>query len=107
MDLYAGFLEKRLKSLRPVKQEWSKEDETAFDNALSGLKYAYEDLINHKSFDSAEDVKNAFDWLNSFRSRPKSSDNWKPSDEQMKALEECGECKRCIKELYDGLAKLQ
>lgn len=43
--------------------EWSEEDEKSFNNALSGLKYAYEDLINHESFDSAEDVKNAFDWL--------------------------------------------
>ena len=49
-------------NLQP-KTEWSEEDERSFDNALSGLKYAYEDLINHKSFDSAEDVKNAFDWL--------------------------------------------
>ena len=49
------------------KQEWSEEDEKSFNNALSGLKYAYEDLINHKSFDSAEDVKNAFDWLKFLR----------------------------------------
>ena len=32
--------------------------------------------------------------------------HWKPSEEQMKALEECGECKRCIKELYEQLKKL-
>lgn len=29
--------------------------------------------------------------------------HWKPSEEQMEALKECGECKRCIKELYEQL----
>lgn len=33
-------------------------------------------------------------------------EHWKPSREQMKALEECGECKRCIKELREQLKKL-
>lgn len=32
--------------------------------------------------------------------------SWKPSEEQMEALEECGQCKRCIKELYEQLKKL-
>lgn len=32
--------------------------------------------------------------------------HWKPSDEQMSALEECGECKRCVKELREQIKKL-
>lgn len=39
--------------------------------------------------------------------RPIIVTNWKPSEEQMKTLEECGECKRCIKELHEQLKKLQ
>ena len=42
---------------------WSKEDCKPFNDALSGLKYAYEDLTNQKSFDSANDIKEAFDWM--------------------------------------------
>ena len=43
--------------------EWSEEDEKPFADALSALKYAFEDLTDKKSFDSAKDVKEAFDWM--------------------------------------------
>ena len=36
----------------------------------------------------------------------KQEEHWKPSEEQMEALKECGECKRYIKELYEHLKKL-
>jgi len=36
----------------------------------------------------------------------KKEEHWKPSEEQMKALEECGECTRSIKELYEQLKRL-
>ena len=51
-------------NLQP-KQEWSDEDEKSFNNVLDGLRYTYEDLINNKSFDSAADIKNAFEWMRS------------------------------------------
>lgn len=31
---------------------------------------------------------------------------WKPSEKQMEALKDCGECKRCVKELREQLKKL-
>ena len=43
--------------------EWGEDDDRPFNNVLNGLKYAYEDLINHKSHDSAKDVKEAYDWM--------------------------------------------
>ena len=43
--------------------EWSEEDEKSFNNVLDGLRYAYEDLLNNKSFDSAADIKDAFEWM--------------------------------------------
>ena len=82
----------RFKSLRPQpKQEWSEEDEKMLNN----IEY-----ILHKDISYTPPTKpnsctgsgNAYythqteiDWLKSLRS-PKSSDNWKPSEEQMKAL---------------------
>ena len=70
-------------SLQP-KQEWSKEDEKPFNDVLSGLKYAYEDLINNKSFDSAKDIKEAFDWM---QARVKCfRPSWKPSELEKGAL---------------------
>ena len=59
--------------------EWSEEDEKPFNDALSGLKYAYEDLINNKSFDSPNDIKEAFDWLKELPSRFNLQPHWKLS----------------------------
>ena len=90
-DFMAGFDCAKSHISQP-KQEWSEEDEKACNNVLNGLKYAHEDLINHKSFDSAKDVKEAFDWMQA-RLKPLRPDNykncnsrWKPSEEQMGAL---------------------
>jgi hypothetical protein len=49
--------------------------------------------------DDGEFLEGVVDKLKSFRS------SWKPSEEEMKALKECGECKRCIKKLYEDLQK--
>ena len=64
-------------------EEWSEDDENAYNNALDGLKYAYEDLAVHKSFDTAKDVKEAFDWLkNRLKSiRPQPKQEWSEEDE--------------------------
>ena len=65
--------------------EWSEEDEKPFNDVLSGLKYAYEDLRNNKSFDSAKDIKEAFDWMQarvkSLRPQPKVE--WSEEDEKI------------------------
>ena len=44
-------------------KRWLEDDEKSFNNVLNGLRYAYEDLINNKSFDSAADIKDAFEWM--------------------------------------------
>lgn len=68
----------------PNPVEWSEEDEKPFNDVLSGLKYAYEDLINNKSLDSAKDIKEAFDWMQArvknFRPQPKQE--WSEEDKE-------------------------
>lgn len=86
-----------LKSLRPQpKQEWSEEDEETLACAIS----VFEDFAECKNV--SVPPASAKRYLKRLKSlRP----SWKPSEEQMKALRECGECKRCIKELYEDLQK--
>ena len=84
----SGYADKRvvkdwvqfLKSLRPQPHTISIKDATKFGN----LEYE-------------RGVKDGI--------QSEKSHRWKPSEEQMKALEECGECKRCIKELCEQLKK--
>jgi len=66
----------------PPKREWSEEDKRRIADIFWAIKHcAYSD--NKKSL-----VNKWFtDWLESLRSRPKSSDNWKPSEEQIRALQ--------------------
>ena len=85
----------RVKSLRPSCKpvEWSDEEFETFRKTLA--KDAFLDEIT--SIRVAKKLLNSVKHL-----RP----SWKPSEEQMGALEECGECKRCIKELREQLQKL-
>lgn len=53
----------RLMSEKQKPARWSEDDEKSFNNVLGGLRYAYEELINNKSFDSAADIKDAFEWM--------------------------------------------
>lgn len=75
----------KIKSLRPQqKQEWSDEDKKPYDDVLSGLKYAYENLLDSGSFDSADDVGNAFCWFkNRFPYLANNSRVWGKEDEEM------------------------
>ena len=57
--------------------------------------------ITTHDFDSLEEMYDSFRKAVIVDSEP----HWKPSEEQMKALKECGECKRCIKKLYEDLQK--
>ena len=49
--------------LKIIEKEWSEEDKKQFNIVLDSLRYAYEDLNNNKSFDTANVVKKAFDWM--------------------------------------------
>lgn len=48
---------------------WTEEDQKRYDDVFSGLKYAYEDLKNKGSEDSAKDIHDAYDWLKKFESK--------------------------------------
>lgn len=65
----------------PKSAEWSEED----DQLIGFIFDLLNSLVWRKEW--AMDKKECLERLNSFRSRPKSSDNWKPSKMQMKALE--------------------
>ena len=68
----AAFIAGQKKGQKPA--EWSEEDEKMLNDILTcGERHCYLDAGN-------------IAWLKSLRSRPKSSDNWKPSNEQMEAL---------------------
>ena len=75
------------------KQEWGEEDESFLDSIEEAI-HSYYDLNHAPQYDYWLEEK-----LKSLRPY------WKPSKEQMKALKECGECKRCIKKLYEDLKK--
>ena len=75
--------------------EWSEEDEKRLDAVIELLE-------NTSAIHPNYSHRKLIIWLKSLRPQP----HWKPSEEQMKALEECGECKRCIKELCEQLKNL-
>ena len=89
--------------------EWSEEDEKTINNIVSVLgKYIdYKAVSGTGSGYATPRYAKEIDWLKSLRpdSYKNCNSQWKPSEEQMKALEECGECKRCIKELCNDLKK--
>ena len=62
--------------------EWSEEDKKPFKNVLDGLKYAYEDLTNHKSYDSAKDVKDAYYWMVSRFQNLQPKQEWSEEDKR-------------------------
>ena len=68
---------KSLKDRVQPKQEWSEEDETGLTNTIIMLKEGASLHFNKK------DITKAVDWLKSLR--PQSQ--WKPSDEQMMAID--------------------
>lgn len=64
---YFRWLEDHKFSLSNVR--WTEEDQKRYSTVLDGLKYAYEDLTNHKSFDTAKDISLAFDWMSEFKEK--------------------------------------
>ena len=77
----------RLLSMFPVKPaEWSKEDEDMLNSCISSIEEAKENRYAYKETDGDTSYDHEIAWLKSLRSRPKSSDNWKPSEDQMNVL---------------------
>ena len=74
-DKEINWLENRIKSFRPIKQEWSEEDEHRRKDAIYFLESA------KKHYADTSEIEKTIDWLKSLRP------HWKPSEEQMKALE--------------------
>ena len=75
-DKEIEWLENRFKSLRPVKQEWSENDEKQLDDIISIIREAYE----HGTTISETRHRNAYFWLNNLRP------SWKPSEDQIEAV---------------------
>lgn len=93
--------------------EWSEEDRKMLDDCIMALSN-WRDAVANYGHEVAPCQK-LIDWLKSLRSRPKSSDNWKPSEEQMRCLESLPELLRnfkldttaqMIEEIHDKLKKL-
>ena len=64
---YFKWLENHRFSLSNVR--WTEEDQRRYGTVKDGLKYAYENLIIHKSFDTAKDIKAAFYWMSEFKEK--------------------------------------
>jgi hypothetical protein len=64
---YFKWLENHRFSLSNVR--WTETDQKRYNTVLDGLKYAYEDLVNNKSLDTAKDIKAAFDWMSDFKAK--------------------------------------
>lgn len=63
--------------------EWNEEDRLHYTNVLEALKYVKGCKFD---YDKIEAVKSDIAWFKSLRNRQIPSDNWKPSDEQMRCL---------------------
>lgn len=105
---------KMLKSLRPIKQEWSEEDETIRQKLIHFISSP-----NLEGFMLASDERMFVSWLKSLHPMPKVAVTdghlWKPSEEQMYSLgtvvKGSGDCAvgsvgYNLKELYEQLKKL-
>ena len=84
----------RLKSLRPVKQEWNEEDDwneedqTLLSDALGCVTMVQElkKLGRLSEFHISCSYDELRSWIRSLKSRPRKQPHWKPSEEQMEAL---------------------
>ena len=84
-----------IESIEEQSAEWS-EDEERLDSIIESYKVLLKDYkachdVDFIPYNSNTLIRNVVDdinFLKSLLSRPKSSDNWKPSEEQMKAMEE-------------------
>jgi GNAT superfamily N-acetyltransferase len=102
------WLEKNLEYMKPNKQEWSDEDADMLNCCISSIEEAKENRYAYKETDGDTSYDREIDWLKSLRPQP----HWKPSEEQMKALEDAfrkdggNEYRKVINSLYCDLQKL-
>lgn len=98
----------KLKTEEPKPAEWSEEDEKMRNNTILSLQSLIDDGINDEFI---KGVKDEITWLKSLRPQP----HWKPSEEQMEALElaiegkwdailPTGYMSRRLEDLAEGLA---
>jgi len=113
----AGWLKNRLKFLKErvqTKQEWSEEDERSIRDSIFYLKSA------KKYFEKDDDILWNEKWFNlcikfleSLYKKLQPQSQWKPSEEQMEALESAtencaySEYQDCLRELIGQLKKLR
>jgi hypothetical protein len=97
---------KELSKQKPA--EWSEEDEIFVHGLIRGLS-AKRDIHGHTTFSSdCIDITETINWLKSLRPQ----NTWKPSEEQMAALEKATHIvgckyKSCLNSLYSDLIKLR
>lgn len=90
------------------KQEWSEEDEEMLNSCISSIEESKENRYAYKETDGDTSYDHEIDWLKSLRPQP----HWKPSEEQMWALDVALENfynqndRAALESLYNDLKKL-
>ena len=117
---FVSYLEKQ----KDTSQEWEQEDEKMLDSVIRIITQ-FDDLAHEPTFAGPKwthPYTKELVWLKALRPQPKRDckdcamflngkctkpplETQQGAEEQMMALKECGECKRCIKELYEDLKK--
>lgn len=108
-----------LKSLRPQKKQgWSKEDIEMIDWLIRCCESEHSDLCNdrygHQEIvsDLKRDCRKKWDWLESLKEKVAPQKQWKPSEEQLKSLQEVIDAghftsyPNALETLYEQLKKL-
>ena len=94
--------------------EWSEEDEDMLNSCISSIEEAKENRYAYKETDGDTSYDHEIAWLKSLRpdSYKNCNSRWKPSEEQMKALEDAfrkdgsDKYRKTINSLYQQLKKL-
>ena len=107
------WLENRFKSLRPVKQEWSEEEAK---KAAEDYANEFPGMTHENDGSTIEDYDKPYNdflagvlWAKHHGIFQNGNTHWKPSEEQMKALQNAVALTACDKELarlYNQLKKL-
>lgn len=77
------------------KQEWSEEDEEMLNSCISSIEESKENRYAYKETDGDTSYDREIDWLKSLRNRVGKEflqPHWKPSEEQMEAIENVIKC---------------
>lgn len=108
-EAWIAYLEKQ-KERKPA--DWSEEDESHLNYITCHLEYLRDYDKSYQGYEDKSILLRDIAWLKSLRSRPKISDNWKPSEEQMDTLQIAYkemrniEMRSTLLSLYNDLKKL-